>query len=327
MTMLLGIDIGGTKVAVGVADDAGRLLARERRATAALGDGEALLAGLERLADTVLAAAGSTRAAVTGVGLALPGPVDRARGVMEVAQSLRGLEGLPLAARFSAAFDAPATAENDANAAALGEARCGAGRGARMMLYFTISTGIGGGIVVDGQLWTGSAGHAAEFGHQLVVLEDGLLCSCGGHGCLETVASGPAIARRAREMAAIYPESRLGALLAEGGPEAITAETAAAAAREGDAAARKLWEAAGRDLGIGVANVIVLFDPDCVVLGGGVMRAGELLLEPVRRYVAERAMPRLRRELRLVPAAFGDDAALMGALALAQDRQPAIAPG
>jgi glucokinase len=316
--MILGIDIGGTKVAVGVADGAGRLQARERRATAELGDGEALLAGLEALADVALAACGSARADVQGVGLALPGPVDRARGVMEVAQSLRGLEGLPLAARFSEAFGAPAAVENDANAAALGEARLGAGQGARVMLYFTISTGIGGAIVLDGELWTGAAGHAGEFGHQIVVARGGLLCSCGGHGCLETVASGPAIAHRARALAEARPESRLALLLSEGGAEAITARTAAAAARDGDAAARELWGETGRSLGIGVANVVVLFDPDSVVLGGGVMGAGRLLLEPVRRVLRDRAMPRLRRKVRVLPAAFGEDAALMGALALAQ---------
>jgi glucokinase len=316
--MILGIDIGGTKVAVGVADDAGRLRARERRATADLGDGDALLAGLEALADVALAACGADRAGVRGVGLALPGPVDRARGVMEVAQSLRGLEGLPVAARFRQAFGAPATVENDANAAALGEARFGAGMGARVMLYFTISTGIGGAIVMGGEVWTGSAGHAGEFGHQLAVPEDGLACSCGAYGCLETVASGPAIARRARTLAEGRPESRLAALLAEGGAEAITARTAAAAARDGDAAAEQLWRETGRCLGVGVANAVVSFDPDCVVLGGGVMGAGELLLEPVRRHLRDHAMPRLRRELRIVPAAFGDDAALMGALALAQ---------
>jgi glucokinase len=314
--LILGVDIGGTKTAVGLADPEGRLLAREWRETAALGDGEALLAGIDAVIDAVLAATGRGRDAVARVGVGLPGTVDRARGALLTAQSLRGLEGVSLKDWFGRTIGAAVVVENDAGAAALGEYRFGAGRGARVMLYFTVSTGIGGGVVADGRLFRGSAGHAGEFGHQVALAEGGDPCSCGGHGCLESVASGPAIARRARRL---LGESRGQALLALAGGDAaaITAATVAAAAREGDAEAAALWEETGKYLGIGVANAIVSYDADRVVLGGGVTHAGEWLLGPTRRHALARVMPRLRREVRIEAAALGDDVGIIGAVAAA----------
>lgn len=317
---VLGIDIGGTKTAVGLADARGELLARERRATGEMGDGEPLLLGIEAMIDAVLAAAGRERGAIDRVGVALPGAVDRARGALLAAQTLRGLEGISLTDWYGSRLGVPVTVENDAGAAALGEYTRGAGQGARVMLYFTVSTGIGGGVVADGRLWRGSAGHAGEFGHQVAVPEGGAPCSCGGRGCLESVASGPAIARRAREAVARGLGDAIGAL-AGGDVERITAETVAAAAWEGDAAARALWEETGLYLGIGVANAIVLYDADRVVLGGGVTHAGDLLLEPTRRHALARVMPRLRREsfVRIEAAALGDDVGVLGAIAAAME--------
>jgi glucokinase len=314
--VILGIDIGGTKTAVGLADDEGRLLARERRATSVMGDGEALLDGVEEMIDAVLATAGADRGAVARAGVALPGAVDRARGALLTAQTLRGLEGVSFTERFGRTLGAPVVVENDACAAALGEYRFGAGRGATVMLYFTVSTGIGGGVVAEGRLFRGSAGHAGEFGHQVAVPEGGEPCSCGGRGCLESVASGPAIARRARRRV-LDGLGRPMLALAGGDPDAITAETVAEAARTGDAAARALWEETGKYLGIGVANAIVSYDADCVVLGGGVTHAGALLFAPTRRHALARVMPRLRREVRIEAAALGDDVGILGAVAAA----------
>jgi len=242
--------------------------------------------------------------------------VDRARGALVTAQSLRGLEGISLTEWFGARLKAPIIVENDACAAALGEHAQGAGRGSRVMLYVTVSTGIGGGVVADGRLFTGSAGHAGEFGHQVAVPEGGDPCSCGGRGCLESVASGPAIARRARRMA-LDGLGRPMLALAGGDPDALTAEIVAEAARAGDAAARAIWAETGRYLGIGVANAVVLYDADCVVLGGGVTRAGELLFEPTRRHALARVMPRLNRDVRIEAAALGDDVGVIGAIAAA----------
>jgi glucokinase len=314
--VILGIDIGGTKTAVGLADDEGRLLARERRATSVMWDGEALLDGVEEMIDAVLATAGADRGAVARAGVALPGAVDRARGALLTAQTLRGLEGVSFTERFGRTLGAPVVVENDACAAALGEYRFGAGRGATVMLYFTVSTGIGGGVVAEGRLFRGSAGHAGEFGHQVAVPEGGEPCSCGGRGCLESVASGPAIARRARR-SVLDGLGRPMLALAGGDPDAITAETVAEAARTGDAAARALWEETGKYLGIGVANAIVSYDADCVVLGGGVTHAGALLFAPTRRHALARVMPRLRREVRIEAAALGDDVGILGAVAAA----------
>ena len=185
------------------------------------------------------------------------------------------------------------------------------------MCYFTVSTGIGGGVVVDGQLFRGAAGQAAEFGH-LKLREDGPPCRCGDRGCLEALASGPAIARRAREAM----RNADGALrrLFDRDPALVTAERVAEAAREGDPVARRVWNAAMNDLGAGIVTVINLFNPDRVVIGGGVSRSSDLILPVVRQVVAERAMPMLVRAARIERAALGDEVGIVGAAALVGER-------
>lgn len=318
MTALrLGLDIGGTKLAVGLVAPDGTVLSSRRLPTAAAGDGERLLDRLALLAEEACADADEDLGSLAGVGLALPGPVDPVTQRLLTAPSLPALVGFPILPyferRWGVARDGWVRADNDANAAALGEARYGAGRGARVVCYFTVSTGIGGGVVIEGRLFRGSTGQAAEFGH-LKLRPDGPLCSCGDRGCLEPLASGTAIGRRAREAA-----------LAEGGalqplalvdPVAPTAAQVAAAVREGDPVAIAVWEAAMADLGAGVATVVNLFNPDVVVLGGGVSRSADLVLPPVRRSVAARAMPMLSAATRIEVAALGDEVGIVGAAAL-----------
>jgi glucokinase len=187
-----------------------------------------------------------------------------------------------------------------------------------VVCYFTVSTGIGGGIVVGGHLYRGASGQAGEFGH-LKLHSEGPPCFCGDRGCLEALASGPSIARRARAAAA----SQGGSLRAlfDQDPALVTAERLAEAVRQGDAVARQVWEAAMTDLGAGVATVMNLFNPDAVVIGGGVSRSADLLLPIVRREVAARAMPMVARAARVESAALGDDVGIVGAALLA--REPA----
>jgi glucokinase len=296
------------------------VLTRRRFATGEAGDGERLLERIAALAEEACAELGLSPGDAEGVGVALPGPMDPSTQRLVAAATLPGLIGYPvidfLARRWGREALGWVRADNDANAAALGEAIYGAGRGARVVCYFTVSTGIGGGVVVDGRLFRGATGQAAEFGH-LKLRADGPPCACGDRGCLESLASGTAIGRRAREAAA--GGGALTWLVGED-PAALSAERVAAAARRGDPSALRLWNEAMADLGAGIATVVNLFNPDVVVIGGGVSASADLLLPAVRTVVAERAMPMLARAARIEVAALGEDVGIVGAAALLDDR-------
>lgn len=299
------IDVGGTKIALGVADEDGRLLASERFPTLPERGPDAVIAeAVERLK----ALAGGEALGAIGVGCA--GPLDLDEGLVLSPPNLPGWDRVPLKATLEAAFGVPVALDNDANAAALAEFRLGAGRGASIMVYATISTGIGGGIVVNGQLLHGLAGAAGEFGHQ-TVRPDGPACGCGNRGCLEALASGTAIVARAREAVAAGQSPALAAI-----PDLHAGHVAQAAA-DGDPAAKTIWYAAVEALALGLGNVITTLAPDRVVLGGGVTAAGELLLTPLRAKLAKhvRMLPIERVDLRI--AEFQGDAGLMGAIAVA----------
>lgn len=301
---MLGIDIGGTKTTVGVADGDGRLLAHKRVETPnALGP-EANLAAILSAAREV---AGGQR--VEAVGIGCGGPLDRKTGTLHEVSNLPGWKGICLTEMFGDAFSTPAYLDNDATAAAMGEAMFGAGKGVDCFVYFTISTGIGGGIIIGGKPYRGHGENAGEFGH-MKVLPDGPPCNCGDHGCLETLASGTAIARIALEGLQKHPESKLATV------KDVTAETVAQAAAEGDAYAARVWSEAVGNLGLGVANVVNAFNPRLVIMGGGVTKAGDMLFEPVRAVVAERAMEALAADVEIVPAANGDLTGLFGAIAV-----------
>jgi glucokinase len=210
-------------------------------------------------------------------------------------------------------LDVPVELDNDANAAALAEHGYGAGRGAENMVYMTISTGIGGGLIVGGRLIHGVGDAAGEVGH-MIVQPDGVPCGCGARGCLETICSGTSIARRAAERLA--GGGRSSALLEGGGLKEITAKAVAEAARAGDAVASEVWDETIEYLALGVGNVIAAFAPEAVVLGGGVSTAGEQLLEPLRRRVNESVKIAPVEEVRIVQAALGGDSGVYGALIL-----------
>jgi glucokinase len=310
------IDIGGTKLAVGVTDGEGRVLAQTRdRTDVALGP-EGVCARLVEMLEEARRKTGD-RLPLKAVGIGCGGPLDRRSGIIITVPNLPGWDGFRLRGYFEDRLNLPVVLDNDANAAGLAEALFGAGRGLSHVCYFTISTGIGGGIVVDGRLYRGATELAAEFGHQ-VILPDGPRCACGKWGCLEALASGPSIARRAREKLAAGATSLVWDL-AEGDPSLVTAERLAEAARRGDPLARELWEETGYYLGIGMANVINILNPSVIVAGGGVSAAGDLLLEPARRAAKERGMIPLTDACEILPAALGPEVGIVGAAALAME--------
>ncbi|MFB3816743.1 MAG: ROK family protein [Candidatus Methylomirabilales bacterium] len=307
MNLVLAIDIGGTKLAAGIVERSGGILARGEVPTRAADGPEAVLDRIVALGTRLLgdpAARG-----VTGVGVCSPGPLDRAAGVVLSPPNLPGWDRVPLVSRLRAAFGLPVVLDNDANAAALAEFRYGAGRGACSLAYFTVSTGIGGGIVLDGKLRHGVGDAAGEFGH-MTVLPDGPACPCGNRGCLETLASGTAIARAARERLSGPAPSRLRDV-----PDVTAAEVARFAAA-GDRVAREVWERAVRFLAQGVATVVTILAPERVVLGGGVTEAGELLFAPLREEVRRRVGLVPVEKIPIVRAALRRDVGILGAAAL-----------
>jgi len=297
MSNYLGLDFGGTKLAAGIADEAGRLLVQDRRPT----DAEAGPAGAVAAFQEMVSGFGAVARDVSSIGISFGGPVNTERTHTLLSHHGPGWEDFPLVARVADIWGLPVTMDNDANACALGEVRFGAGRGQRNVLYVTVSTGIGGGIVVDGELYRGARGISGEIGHT-IVRPDGPPCACGKLGCLEATSAGPAIA--------------LAYLLASG--IETTAEGVFARAREGNGSAHHVLNAAIRSLGIGLANAINLLDPDLVVVGGGVSKAGDALFGPLRDAVREFCAPSPPDAVPIVSAELGDAVGILGAVALAQ---------
>lgn len=317
----LGVDLGGTQIRAALCNADGRIVRRAADKTLAEEGRERVVA---RILSTIRQAAGDTPwERIRGIGIGAPGPLDPFEGTVLGAPNLPGWECVPLQSIVSETFGVRARLGKDTNVAALGEHTYGAGRGVRDMVYMTISTGIGGGIIMDDRLLLGAGGFAGEIGHQVIV-GDGLLCGCGNRGCVETLAAGPFIGRAGREAALAGRGQRMLAL-AGGDCAAIGAPIVAEAARLGDPTAREIILRAAEAVGIALANVCNVLNPELIILGGGVTHVGDLLFDTVRATIAERAMPTMRN-VRVVPAALGDDVVLWGAIALLRDAAPAAGP-
>jgi glucokinase len=314
------VDLGGTRLRVALADANLRLRQRREERTFHERSAAGTVDQIVRMAGSALDDAGRDWSEVGRVGVASPGPLDPASGMVYCPPNLPGWAEVALGPDLTDRTGVPTVLINDANAAALGEYHAGAGVGTRNFVYLTVSTGIGAGVIVDGRLMEGSSGSAGEIGHHTID-RHGPPCRCGSIGCLEAIASGPSIARRFRE--------RLQSLAASGdhhdvtgysaaGADEITAAAVARSAADGDPLAREVWEDSMQALGIGVVNCIHLFNPDVIVLGGGVTRAGRQLWEPVLRIVDRYALPHPRAAVRIVPPALGEDAGLTGAAVIAR---------
>lgn len=311
---VVGVDLGGTKILTALAGMDGRLAAEVKMPTGA-GEGQQHVIGqIVRSVEQVLQTAGVKPEQVPAIALGAPGPLDTVRGIIHFAPNL-AWHDLPIRQVLEQQLSIPVLLDNDANLAALGEHVYGAGRGEDNMVYITVSTGIGGGLIFGGRLYRGFTDGAGEIGH-MTVFPDGPLCGCGNRGCLEALASGTAIARDAKDLATCGRGEQI--LLAAGGdPAGITAVTVAAAAADGDAAAKSIIAKAARYLGIGIANIINLLNPSLVVLGGGVMEIGEPVWRHLRLEVQARALESAGKSTRLAKAELGSHAGVMGAIALA----------
>ena len=305
---VLGIDIGGTGCKGGVVDEHGAVLERYEEPTHTGAGTKSIISVIEEL----LRRAGTIEAEIAGIGIGAAGFIDAATGSVTFSPNL-SYDDPNIAAAVRARTDVPVIVDNDANAAAWGERTFGSARGLDHVVMLTLGTGIGSGFIVDGRLMRGATGAAAELGH-MIIEQNGPLCPCGLRGCLEALASGRAIARAARE--AVDDEDSMLIEMA-GGPEAITARLVAAAATEYDEVAMTVLRRAGTALGFGLSNVVNIFDPQVIVLGGSVVAAGEPYLGPARDTLAQCLQKQKRRPARLDVTTLGQDGGIIGAAALA----------
>ncbi|MEA2725072.1 MAG: glucokinase [Gemmatimonadales bacterium] len=318
----IGIDLGGTKIAAAALDTGtGELLGRTVIATEAHEGPPAVLRRLAQVVERVCAEAGLRRSTIGAIGVGVPGVTDIAGGRTIFLPNLPTTwPDIPVAATLSEATGCPVALINDARAFILAEAIWGAGRGAQNVVGLTIGTGIGGGIVVDGQLYLGIDGTAGEIGHQTVDV-DGPPCGCGNRGCLESFASGPAITAMGVKAVLQGMTTEIGALV-EQDLNRITPETIMRAAERGDLVAREILARAGAYLGTGVANLATILSPNRVIIGGGVARLGHWLLDPVRETLRRRCFAVPVERIEVVPAALGNDAGIIGAAVWASQHIP-----
>ena len=313
MAYTIGVDVGGTKVLGGVVDESGTVVKTARRDTPGEG-GAGLTQAIKDVAKELMA-----QFTVDSVGVSAAGFVSSDRKTMLATPNIAGWNGVDLDYQLTSLIGLPVVIENDANAAAWGEARFGAGRGKRHMLMLTVGTGIGGGIVVNGELYRGAFGTAAEIGHIRVVPE-GHLCGCGARGCFEQYGSGNALMRHAREAIAASPDIARNILArGDGTLEGLTGKAITDAARDGDAVALAAFNTTAQWLGAGIATLSVILDPECVVIGGGVIDAGDILLEPTRAAMV-RYMPFAGKHPypEIIGAQLGNEAGLVGVADLAR---------
>ncbi len=307
----IGVDLGGTKVDVGIIRQDGKLLRKKREQTLVKKGHEAVIQQMLRMTQEVLSSCKLTEKNILGIGIGAAGPLNMKQGVLITPPNLPGWELVQIVQPFKEKFRVKTLLNNDANAAALAEWYFGAGKRCRHMIYLTVSTGIGGGIIINGKLYLGANDNAGELGHQ-TLLPDGPKCGCGNSGCLEALASGTAIARFGRHGVRKNPQSLL-YHLANYSQKNITSKMVFQAAKSGDETAKDVVKKCASFLGIGVANIINAFNPEKVVLGGGVSKSGKLWLQLAKEEAKRRAMKPLFSAVEIVTAQLGDDVGVIGA--------------
>jgi glucokinase len=315
---VIGVDLGGTKLLAGVVDDQLEVHDRVHQVVTGMSE-QAVIDVISGSVSELI----QRNADVEAVGFGIPCLIDQRDGHAVMCVNLP-LADVPFRDVMSEQLGIPVFIDNDGNVTTLAETRFGAARGARDVVGLTIGTGIGGGLVLDGKLYRGHAGSAAELGH-MVIDKDGPRCqgNCPNNGCLEAVASGTAIGREGIEAAEQEPDSDLGRAAAAG--DVITGELVTQLALGGDEVSRMVIGQIGRQLGIGLANFANIFNPEVIVVGGGAMAAGDLLLEPARAEMMARALRPNRDQVRVVAARFGNDAGMLGAGVLALDELGVLA--
>ncbi|WP_350344191.1 ROK family protein [Proteinivorax tanatarense] len=307
----IGIDIGGTNIACGLVEE-GQILYKTSLATNASEGKESVFNSIFKAVQMVLDNTETTIKQIAGIGVGVPGMVDMDTGVVKLAPNLYW-EYVPVKEILEKKFKVPVVVDNDANAAALGEVLSGAGKGNKDVVCITIGTGIGAGLIINGKIHHGKSGGAGEFGHT-IVNEKGPLCNCGSRGCLETLTSATAIVNKGKDILQQESDSILKDCIVEGQP--LGAKEIFLAAQKGDKWCKEVIEESCKHLGMALANVVNLLNPEQIIVGGGVSQAGEALFRPLKKWVNYYSLDILNKDLSVDPAELGNDAGIIGAAGL-----------
>jgi glucokinase len=313
--IVLGIDLGGTKILSAICDRQGNMMSSDQRTTPSEKGQDAVIRTMAESGYRALEKSSVDIELVAAIGVGVPGPLNSQEGILYTAPNLPDWSDVPIKSILAQVFNKKVFVINDANAAAFAEYRFGAGRGSSYFIYITISTGIGGGMVIDGNIYTGASGTAAEIGH-MTIDDAGPRCNCGNHGCWEALGSGSAMARQARKWVAESAPTRI-LEYADGNAENITALTIYRAAREDDKIAADIVAETAHYLGTGLANLINVYNPDVIALGGGLTRMGAMLLDPAYAVARKRSFKPAYQAVRIVTAELQKNSGVQGAAAYA----------
>jgi glucokinase len=306
---VIGIDMGGTKISTALADLNGKVLSQCTIPTNAFEGEEAVLNRIFSTIDTVIKESGKAPVNVKTIGIGSPGPLDSKNGIILTTPNLP-FENFNLVQPIENRYNVPTYLDNDANVAAIGEYMLGEGIGTQNMLYVTVSTGIGGGAILNGKIYRGHTSNALEVGHMTIV-EDGIKCNCGNYGCAEAHASGTAIGRQGREAVESGQETSLSNY------SNVTSFEVFKEAEKGDRVSKEILDKSLNYLGICIANLVAAFDPEVIVIGGGVSKGGQIVFDKIREVVNERCFKSMSESCRIAPAGLGTDAGVLGAVSLA----------
>jgi len=319
---VLAIDLGGTKIITAIISSTGQVIAREYCLTLADEGPQSVIDRIFSAVDHILSLRSVDSSQLDSISIAAAGAINLEKGLITSSPNLPGWQDVPLRDVIKRKHGINTFLINDASAAALGEHRFGDGKGINNLIYLAVGTGIGGGIIINGRLYSGSCGSAGEIGHMTIDV-NGLWCNCGNIGCWETLVSGSAVAREAIKRISQGEGSSLTEIV-EGKVEDITAEKVGVAAQGGDCLALEVITKAATYLGIGMVNLVNIFNPEMIIVGGGVAKMGDLLLNPARQVVRERAFPLSAQAVRIVPTQLGEDSGVLGAAVFARQQKTGL---
>lgn len=306
----IGVDIGGTNIKIALVDFEGKIIYSNTTPTRAEMGFEAGVANIKQAIKDLMQETKESAKTIEAIGFGLPGQIDYKLGMVKNLPNIPGWINIPLGKLIEDEFQIPTKLDNDVRCAALGELNFGAGKGCENLICITIGTGIGSGIVLNGKLVRGASNAAGEIGHIKMTLDKGPLCGCGDHGCFEAYASGPSIVSMAKEFISGGKSAKYKEMATDG---IITPYIVAQAALQGDPVSLQIFKQMGEIIGIGLSSVINLLNPEKIIIGGGVADAGEILLEPIRKTIEDRAMPIQKEAVKVVPAQLANAAGVIGA--------------
>lgn len=305
----IGVDVGGTNVKIALVDLSGEISYSKIFPTRAEMGYEYTITSMKEAISTLLKETNNTKETIEGIGFGFPGQIDYKKGIVRLSPNIPGWSEVSITTEIEKEFGIPTRVDNDVNCAALGELHFGAGVGCENIVCITVGTGIGAGIIINGKLVRGASNAAGEIGHIKLSMHDGPLCGCGDRGCLEAFASGPAIVAMAEE----YIKGGKSTKYREMAEDGITPHIVAEAANQGDAVAQKIFAIIGEYIGLGLASVVNVLNPEKIIIGGGVAGAGEILFNPIKETLLKRAMPISGSAVQVVPAQLGNNAGIIGA--------------